>query len=262
MSLKIISLNVNGIRNQKKRDSIFSWLKENNADIVFLQETHCNSEHDNKQRSAEWGGQCIWSTCASASRGVAILVKPNIDVVLSNSEIDPYGRYIIVDCSVDESHTHLINIYAPNIPLDRVNFFLFLNNKLKQLTDDRYVVQGGDFNCTQNAALDRRHDKKTPTHTFVEDRGNNELKRLMIENSLEDVWRRRNPSASRYSYFKANSKIASRIDYWLISTALDSSILNVSTKAAIYTDHSAIILRIKTSTCELGKGYWKLSTKL
>ena len=265
MSLKIISLNVSGIRNQKKRDSIFAWLKENNADIVFLQETHCKSENDNKQWSAEWGGQCIWSTCASASRGVAILVKPKIDVILSNSEIDPQGRYIIVDCKVDELQTHLINIYAPNIPQDRINFFILLNKKirlLEQLTDDRYIVQGGDFNCTQNSFLDRRHDKKIPTHTLNEDRGNKELKSLMMENNLEDVWRRRNPSARRYSYFKANSKIASRIDYWLISETLDSSVLNVTNKAATHTDHYAIILRIKTSICERGKGYWKLSSKL
>ena len=86
MSLKIISLNVNGIRNQKKHD-YFSWLKENNADIVFLQETHCNSAHNIKQWSAEWGGQCISSTCARASGGVAILVKPNIDVVLITQKL-------------------------------------------------------------------------------------------------------------------------------------------------------------------------------
>ena len=265
MSVKIISLNVNGIRNSQKRNAIFSWLNDNNADIVFLQETHCNSEQDKTQWSSEWGGKCIWSTSSSSSCGVAILFKPKIDVILSNSEIDIHGRYIIVDCKVDEVYSHLTNIYAPNSPTDRADFFVMLNKKLqqqKQLTGDGYIVLGGDFNCTQNALIDRRHDKKTDHLSITQDRGHKEIKKLMLENDLEDVWRRRNPTARKYSYFKANSKIASRIDYWLISESFDSQILSVTTKAAIHSDHSAITIKIKTSKCDRGQGYWKLSSKL
>ena len=130
MSVKIISLNVNGIRNSKKRTAIFSWINDNKADIVFLQETHCNSDQDKIQWSSEWGGKCIWSTSSSSSCGVAILFKPNIDVTLSNSEIDIHGRYIIVDCQVDEVYFHLTNIYAPNSPTDHESFFVMVNKKL------------------------------------------------------------------------------------------------------------------------------------
>ena len=38
MSLKFISLNVNGIRDNSKRDSIFHWLKQQNVHVSLLHE--------------------------------------------------------------------------------------------------------------------------------------------------------------------------------------------------------------------------------
>ena len=54
--VKIMSLNVRGLRNQVKRRSIFSYLKNQKATLYCLQETFSN-ENDEKIWSAEWGGQ-------------------------------------------------------------------------------------------------------------------------------------------------------------------------------------------------------------
>ena len=39
MKISLLSLNVRGLRNKVKRRSIFSFLKDQNCDIFFLQET-------------------------------------------------------------------------------------------------------------------------------------------------------------------------------------------------------------------------------
>ena len=43
------SINVNGLRNEKKRQNVFIWLKSKKYDINLLQETHCeNSDEENE----------------------------------------------------------------------------------------------------------------------------------------------------------------------------------------------------------------------
>ena len=43
---------------------------------------------------------------------------------------------------------------------------------------------------------------------------------------------------------------------------LDSFILSTSIKPAPRTDHAAICVNLKTSTCERGNGFWKLNIKV
>ena len=52
---KIISLNVRGIRDQTKRRSIFTYLKDQKAAFYFLQETHSDS-NDEAMWQSEWRG--------------------------------------------------------------------------------------------------------------------------------------------------------------------------------------------------------------
>ena len=39
-SLKLVSLNVRGLSNFRKRRAIFTWCRKQKADLIFLQETH------------------------------------------------------------------------------------------------------------------------------------------------------------------------------------------------------------------------------
>jgi exonuclease III len=52
---KLISLNVRGLSNFKKRKSILTWCRKHKVDIIFQQETHSTIEKE-KQWKAEWGG--------------------------------------------------------------------------------------------------------------------------------------------------------------------------------------------------------------
>ena len=159
-------------------------------------------------------------------------------------------------------YAHIVNIYAPNSPNERVAFFKSLHKKVKQLkeSENAELLIGGDFNCAFNFKIDRRQDKKSCEKK--DDSGKTEIVNLMNELNLEDVWRRRNPQLKRYSYFKPNSKTASRIDYWLSEKTLDPYLIKTTIEQAIRTDHASIQCTIKTNLQERGPGYWKFNKKL
>ena len=74
MLLTIVSFNVNGLRNNLKRKTIFHFFKNKKFDFILLQETH--SHHTDKNLwKCEWGGDIIYFHCNNYSNRGAILVK-------------------------------------------------------------------------------------------------------------------------------------------------------------------------------------------
>ena len=71
--LELSSLNVRGLNNQKKRKTIFQWLKSSHPGIVLLQETH-SLEEDEKAWVSEWDNDIIFAHGTNNSHDVAILL--------------------------------------------------------------------------------------------------------------------------------------------------------------------------------------------
>ncbi len=91
--LKIISLNVRGLRDNTKRKAIFLFCRRYNADLIFLQETH-SSDADTKFWKAQWGDRIYFSHGSNNSAGVLVLIhKFKGDIVHSKSS--PDGRWVI-----------------------------------------------------------------------------------------------------------------------------------------------------------------------
>ena len=74
---KVFSLNVRGMRDQTKRRSIFTYLKDQKADFYFLQETYSDA-NDESMWQSEWGGggKILFSHGTHHSKGVCILLDP------------------------------------------------------------------------------------------------------------------------------------------------------------------------------------------
>ena len=70
---KLLSLNVRGLSNFKKRPALFAWCRKQKANIIFLQETHSTAKKE-KQWKAEWGTPLELAHESSNARGVAILL--------------------------------------------------------------------------------------------------------------------------------------------------------------------------------------------
>ena len=120
MDLKIISLNVRGLRDDAKRREVFNWLRRKTQSIYMLQEVHC-TENTKHLWSAEWGYQAIFSSCKSNKAGVCLLFNNNFNLQIQKLHSDRLGRFIICDLKADGKCLTLANIYAPND--DNPSFF-------------------------------------------------------------------------------------------------------------------------------------------
>ena len=111
-SFTLHSLNVRGLRDTKKRRSMFHWLRKFHNGVVFLQESHSCLE-DEKFWKNEWGANIIFSHGSRDSKGTAILFPNTINCNIQNSICDPDGRFIILKTEIDNEQFTFINLYAP-----------------------------------------------------------------------------------------------------------------------------------------------------
>ena len=96
-----------------KRKSVFSFFHKKGDDIIFLQETHASISNETFW-SSQWGGHCWFSSHASNSRGVGILIKANHKISVNSVDKDPDGRFLVLDIIINNFHVILVNVYGPN----------------------------------------------------------------------------------------------------------------------------------------------------
>ena len=249
--VNIVSLNVRGLANERKRRSIFKACRDR-AQIILLQETH-SSLNDEPIWKNEWGGKIIFSHAKTNSRGTCIMFRKDLNYKVVKETIDDDGRFIIVEINIDEVNLVICNIYAPNS--DTPAFFHKIANSLMSYNENKIVI--GDFNLTMDVDLDRMN-------TYCNNNKSMHVVEQIIQRySLEDVWRVRNPDEKQYSWFKINKREqkASRIDLALTDKGLN--VENVTFFPVANTDHQAIFLAIKTHKGkERGVGYWKFNNML
>ena len=112
-SIKISSLNCQGLGNFQKRRAVFHYLREKQYNIYFLQDTHFDQESE-RQIRAEWGYECVFASKNTRSRGVAILLNNNFDFKIKEVIKDNQGNFIILQLHSSGKDIVLVNIYGPN----------------------------------------------------------------------------------------------------------------------------------------------------
>ena len=90
VNFKLISLNARGIRDFQKRKAIFSWIKKQNADIAFLQETHSTPEIVDAWKF-QWHENIYYSHGTNHIKGVLILVSDKLQFELRSVSQDSDG---------------------------------------------------------------------------------------------------------------------------------------------------------------------------
>ena len=256
---KLVSLNVRGINNFRKRRAIYSWGRKQKADFIFLQETHSKQETE-RQWKNEWGGEIIMSHGSSNSRGVAILFKKGVDCIIHSKILDPVGRYVILKAEIKGKMYLLINIYAPNKDTNIVEFLRDLGTTLRieNLDEEENIILGGDFNCPLNPVLDKKGGIVLPRKSVVET-----IDCLCADFDLVDIWRVKNPLTKSYTWSQISLMIFCRLDYWLISNNLQDLVTITDIIPAIKTDHAAISIEFSISEKHIkGPGLWKMNCSL
>ena len=257
--LKVLSLNVRGINDFKKRRCIFNWIRKNEADVIFLQETYSARELENRWKN-EWGGRVFFVHGSNHSRGGAILLKNTVNCDVEEHITDNTGRVQILKTKLDDQPLCFVNIYAPNDENSQVAFFqnvkkLIVSNKI---TDNYEIIIGGDFNTIMDINLDKKGGSPN-----IKERSKTKILQMMDDFNLIDIWRVKNPTKRRYTWRQQNPLVQCRLDYFLISESLHDNTQNVDILPAFRSDPSGISLLLKGDNEEKrGRGYWKLNTSL
>ena len=106
VNLNILSLNVRGIREQTKRRSIFSYLKDQKANIYFLQQTYSEPADESLWKN-EWGGELFFSYGTNHSTGVCILINPSVNYQTDYSYANTSGRITLITITVGSQKVSL-----------------------------------------------------------------------------------------------------------------------------------------------------------
>ena len=252
---KIISLNVRGVRDQAKRRSIFTYLKDQKANFHFLQETY--SDANELLWQSEWGGKILFSHGTHHSKGVCILFDPATKLNEEYNFSNKTGRIILITVYLNGTKISLCNIYAPNNQSEQLEFIQELNNCIIDKSELTNIIIGGDWNCTLT-----KKDKKggalwKPTP----------FRNLLLTNmetfDLIDIYRTGHPNSQHFSYESKSLQVRLRIDFFLVAKFLVKFVSNVGITTSIAPDHKTLLLcQALPETTPRGPGFWKFNNTL
>lgn len=160
-ALKIASINVNSLISLSKRTDLYSFVTDNNLDVVLICETKLSQRY--KIQFSNYDLIRVDRPNSQKGGGTAILIRKNIpyNIVFSpSSNNNVIIEYTIINIKMNNSNLYLIALYANNnvsrIFSDEINQ-LFV--KLKLDTVDNYYIIAGNFNARHTAwgdSVDRR----------------------------------------------------------------------------------------------------------
>ena len=186
MVISLGSLNMNGGRDVQKRFLISDLINRKRLNVMFLQETHTDSNNE-LEWGVWWRGESILSHGTNVSSGVAILFAQGLEInIQTKTEIVP-GRFLIVNADIRNHSFVFMNIYAPSVGAERVTLFKRLEAELGKISQEKTIVFGGDFNCTVNFTQDRNGEEPHLGSAGV-------LEAIVKKNNLQDVWRDKHPN--------------------------------------------------------------------
>ena len=136
---------------------------------------------------------------------LAVLFPKNSNINILKSLTDNEGRMLGANIQKDDTQVQLINIYSPNKPQERPQFFL----NISKLFDPKLnIIFGGDFNMVQNVKMDRAGGTPSQTHLS----GSKELKNILDEHKLCDIWKTLNINKKEFTWENPSKTIKGRID--------------------------------------------------
>ena len=260
-----ITLNVQGLRNIRNRQTLFSWLGCVKEDIIALQETHSTSEKEFK----EWVKQetrannnqqnyIVASSPGTArSSGVAILYKPSFNV--KNVQRDTNGRFLLLTFSHEEAEScfQVLAIYGPNQKRLGDVFFASL---LPIVNPSLPLILCGDFNIVADPHVDRHGCNPDSPWAY---NWPSSLSTLVESFDLLDIWRHKHPTNRSYTWRRANGAQASRLDMFWISSTFVEHVSQVDIFPFFRSDHSYVFVKLSFPYLpQRGPRVWKLNTSL
>jgi exodeoxyribonuclease-3 len=253
--VRIYSWNVNGLRAIEKKGFI-DWIKEEQPDILCIQETKIQREQINDKLNNIQGYKSYFS-CAERKgySGVATYTKEepiSVSYGIGIEKFDSEGRILI--CEYD--NFILFNIYFPNgqSSEERLRYKLEFYDALFEYCDNlkdkgKKLIICGDYN-TAHKEIDLKNPKaNSKTSGFLP------IEREWIDNIIKrgymDTFRYFHPDEVKYSWwsyrFNARKNNAGwRIDYHFVSDNMKDDIIGAEILNEVTgSDHCPVVLILK-----------------
>ena len=253
--IEIISVNCQGIGLLPKRTDVFNYLKEKKYHIYCLQDTHFAPGADEKLVRSRWNNDCYFSSYKSNARGIAILFAKDFEYKVHNSISDPNGNFLLLDLTVHNNRFTLASIYGPNT--DNPDFFKTVSEKIAELVENKTVIWCGDFNLVLNPQLDYKNYK-----TINNKNAREKLLDIINEEHLIDPYRDAHPELKRYTWRRKQPLQQARLDFFLVTEDLLTSIKKCKIENSYRSDHSPVTLSLSFTEFIKGKPLWKFNNSL
>ena len=258
IDFSVISFNVRGLQQAPKRIKIFNYIREKLKNgFAFFQETH-SSENSCLSWRQDWKGDLIYNHGTSNSRGTLIAFSENFEYKLVDQYADNEGRLQICSIVHDNRKFLLVNLYNENIEHKQVALLKKLHDRLETYTDifEYEIIIGGDWNFILDKKLDAEGGNPPLKLSSIA-----ELTKISEKFDLCDIFRIRNPEKRRFSFRQPTPRRLRRLDYFLISNAVQEYIRNPEILTSLSSDHSPVLIRFeKISPFAYGKNYWKYNS--
>lgn len=250
--IRCVTWNINGCGSPIKRRKVLSYLKQKQADIAFIQESHVRDTEALKFKR-EWVGHVFHSSFSSKQNGVVILINKHLNFNIISETKDKEGRMICIEALINGVKVILCSVYAPNTA--DASFIHNLNTILGSKSGQ--IILAGDWNQVMDGCLDKSKYQGT---SMPKDRA--ALHMLVEDLGLNDIWRLVNPKEREYTFFSHAHKSHSRIDFFLLSQDITNKVINCKIGPIALSDHATVELDINLNPDTGRKGRWRLNTSL
>ena len=253
--MKIISLNLNGIRSASNK-GLFLWLKTQNADVICMQEIKAQAADMSPEMLNPEGyvGYFHYAEKKGYS-GVGIYTKTKPDAIIEGlgiADIDNEGRYI----EAQFGNLSVVSLYLPSGSSgeERQAFKFsvmerFLPHLQRLMQSGRDVVICGDWNIAhQEIDLKNYKGNRKNSGFLPEERA--WIGHLFGQVGWVDVYRKLHPSTTDESYTWWSNRgqawaknVGWRIDYQIATPNFAQKAIATSIyKAERFSDHAPLIV--------------------
>ncbi len=251
--MRVITANVNGIRAAAKK-GFFDWLKEQDADVVCIQETKAQEHQLDDSLFYPEGYHCYYFDAEKKGySGVAIYSRMEPDAITTGlgwEHADKEGRYI----QIDLGKLSIASLYLPSgssseeRQANKLKFMDDFLEDLKAMRRQRHeFIICGDFNIVHKE-IDIKNWKSNQKNSGCTPQERAWLDRLFDEVGFVDAFREVNKEADQYTWWsnrgnaRANN-VGWRIDYQIITPGLKDKVRAAFVyKDKWFSDHAPLII--------------------
>lgn len=251
--LRVITLNLNGIRSAARK-GFFEWIKNQNADVICLQEIKAQEADLSDTIFRPKGYHCFYHYAEQKGySGVAIFSKEKpkqIIMGLGWPDVDKEGRYV----EVELEKLNIASIYIPSGTSGdhrqaiKIAFLKEYAEFLKKLRErSPKFILCGDWNIA-HTKMDLKNWRGNQKNTGFLPEERAWMDNLFGEMGFVDAFRTVNQEADQYTWWSNRGQawaknVGWRIDYQVITPALKNAVKSVAIfKDQRFSDHAPLTI--------------------